>query len=151
MNPFSNKSGSAATDSQDGSRHEALDRPAAGGATVLVVDDSPTETRIFINTLSQAGYKVETATDGEQGVEMARRLRPDVILMDVIMPTLNGFQATRVLHKDAATANIPIIMVTTKDQPTDRTWGLRQGAVEYLVKPVAPAALLECVRAVLQR
>lgn len=151
MNPFSNKSRPAATEPQDGSRRDPPTSPAAGGVTVLVVDDSPTETRIFINTLSQAGYLVETATDGEQGIEMARRLQPDVILMDVIMPTLNGFQATRVLHKDAATANIPIIMVTTKDQPTDRTWGLRQGAVEYLVKPVAPAALLECLRAVLQR
>ncbi|WP_295388201.1 response regulator [uncultured Thiodictyon sp.] len=125
--------------------------PEGLGATVLIVDDSPTETRIFINTLSQAGYRVETATDGEQGVEMARRIQPDAILMDVIMPTLNGFQATRMLHRDAATANIPIIMVTTKDQPTDRTWGLRQGAVDYLVKPVSPAALLECLRAALQR
>ena len=117
----------------------------------MIVDDSPTETRIFTNTLTQAGYRVEAATDGEKGVEMARRLRPDAILMDVIMPTLNGFQATRLLHRDTATANIPIIMVTTKDQPTDRTWGMRQGAVDYLVKPVAPAALLACIRAALQR
>lgn len=117
-------------------------------ATVLVIDDSPTETRIFVNTLVKAGYRVETAADGEQGVEMARRLLPDVILMDVIMPVLNGFQATRILHRDEATAHIPIIMVTTKDQPTDRTWGLRQGAMDYLVKPVNPAELLERVREV---
>ena len=136
--------------------HDALDAPAADshkppGATILIVDDSPTETRIFANTLSQAGYRVEAAADGEQGVEMARRLRPDAIIMDVIMPTLNGFQATRVLHRDAETASIPIIMVTTKDQPTDRTWGMRQGAVDYLVKPVAPADVLARIRAVLQR
>jgi twitching motility two-component system response regulator PilH len=116
---------------------------------VLVVDDSPTETRIFVNTLVKAGYRVETASDGEQGVESARRLRPDLILMDVIMPVMNGFQATRTLRRDASTANIPIIMVTTKDQQTDRTWGLRQGANEYLVKPVDAAALLERIRAVL--
>jgi twitching motility two-component system response regulator PilH len=71
--------------------------------------------------------------------------------MDVIMPALNGFKATRMLHRDAATAAIPIIMVTTKDQPTDRTWGLRQGAVDYLVKLATPAALLACIHAALQR
>ncbi len=117
--------------------------------TVLVVDDSPTETRIFVTALVRAGYRVETASDGEQGVEVARRLLPDLILMDVIMPVLNGFQATRILHRDEATAHIPVIMVTTKDQPTDRTWGLRQGASDYLVKPVDPAALVERVNAVL--
>lgn len=135
-----------------GPRDPAPDGPGDGPlATVLVVDDSPTETRIYVNTLSQAGYRVESAADGEQGVEMARRLKPDAIIMDVIMPTLNGFQATRMLHRDAETAAIPIIIVTTKDQPTDRTWGLRQGAVDYLVKPVAPAALLAVVRSVLGR
>jgi twitching motility two-component system response regulator PilH len=117
--------------------------------TVLVIDDSPTETRIFVTTLTRAGYRVETAPDGEQGVELARRIRPDLILMDVIMPVLNGFQATRMLHRDAATADIPVVMVTTKDQPTDRTWGLRQGAVEYLVKPVDPAELVQRVTAIL--
>lgn len=125
--------------------------PERAGATVLIVDDSPTECRIFSNTLAKAGYRVETATNGEQGIEMARRLQPDVILMDVIMPVLNGFQATRMLHRDTATAGIPIIMVTTKDQPTDRVWGMRQGAVEYLIKPVAAAELLACVQAALQR
>jgi twitching motility two-component system response regulator PilH len=157
MNPFSRKSDpAAAPDAPDGPGHDAANArqdgvPARVGVTVLIVDDSPTETRILTHTLSQAGYRVEAATNGEQGVEMARRIQPDVILMDVIMPTLNGFQATRVLHRDAATANIPIIMVTTKNQPTDRTWGLRQGAVDYLVKPVEPAALLECLRVALQR
>lgn len=120
--------------------------PSGAPKTVLVVDDSPTETRIFVNALVKAGFRVETASDGEQGVEMARRLRPDLILMDVIMPVLNGFQATRMLHRDAATADIPVIMVTTKDQQTDRTWGMRQGAVDYLVKPVDTAELLERIR-----
>ena len=114
-----------------------------------MVDDSPTETRILVNALVMAGFRVETATNGEQGVEMARRLRPDLILMDVIMPVLNGFQATRVLHRDEATAQIPVVMVTTKDQQTDRSWGLRQGAVDYLVKPVDTAELLAVIRGLL--
>lgn len=118
----------------------------ATSATVLIVDDSPTETRILSNTLTKAGYRVETATNGEEGVEVARRIHPDVILMDVIMPILNGFQATRILRGDAETAAIPIIMVTTKDMQTDRTWGLRQGANDYLVKPVDRQLLLERIR-----
>jgi twitching motility two-component system response regulator PilH len=116
---------------------------------VLVIDDSPTETRILGHILVKAGFRVESAADGVEGVEMARRLLPDLILMDVIMPALNGFQATRMLHRDAVTAEIPIIIITTKDQPTDRTWGLRQGAVDYLVKPVDPVELLGRIRAIL--
>lgn len=133
------------TEGQD----QAAVRPAGMGRTVLVVDDSPTETRIFVNALVKAGFRVETASNGEQGVEMARRLRPDLVLMDVIMPVLNGFQATRMLHRDESTAGIPVIMVTTKDQQTDRTWGLRQGAVDYLVKPVDTAELLRRIRGLL--
>lgn len=116
---------------------------------VLVIDDSPTETRILGHTLTKAGYRVEIAGDGLEGVDAARRLIPDLILMDVIMPGLNGFQATRMLHRDEATAQIPIIILSTKDQPTDRTWGLRQGAVDYLVKPVDMTALLGRIRAIL--
>jgi len=116
---------------------------------VLVIDDSPTETRILGNALTKAGYRVESASDGAEGVDTARRLLPDLILMDVIMPALNGFQATRMLHRDEATAQIPIIMITTKDQPTDRTWGLRQGAVDYLIKPVDTNELLGRIRAIL--
>lgn len=114
--------------------------------TVLVVDDSPTETHILTTILTKAGYRVETAANGEEGVEAARRLHPNVILMDVIMPVLNGYQATRILRGDVATADIPIIMVTTKDMQTDRTWGLRQGANDYLVKPVDRQMLLERIR-----
>jgi twitching motility two-component system response regulator PilH len=116
---------------------------------VLVIDDSPTETRILGHTLIKAGYRVEIAVNGLEGVEMARRLMPDLILMDVIMPALNGFQATRMLSRDAATARIPIVILSTKDQSTDRTWGLRQGAVDYLVKPVDMAELLGRIRAIL--
>jgi twitching motility two-component system response regulator PilH len=117
--------------------------------SVLIVDDSPTETHILLNALTKAGFTVETAATGEEGVAMAVRLHPDVILMDVVMPGLNGFQATRQLRRDPTTADIPIIIITTKDQETDRTWGLRQGAVDYLVKPVDPGELVERIQAAL--
>lgn len=124
--------------------------PIGALVTVLIVDDSPTETTIFRNALLKAGFRVETAVNGEEGVQAAQRLHPDIILMDVIMPVLNGFQATRTLQRDPATARIPVIMVTTKDQQTDRTWGLRQGAVDYLIKPVNPDELIERIRMVLR-
>jgi twitching motility two-component system response regulator PilH len=123
--------------------------PTPSLATVLIVDDSPTETTIFRNALIKAGFRVETAVNGEEGVEAAQRLHPDLILMDVIMPGLNGFQATRMLKRDPATAQIPVIVVTTKSQQTDRAWGLRQGAVDYLVKPVDPKELVARVKVAL--
>ena len=114
--------------------------------TVLIVDDSPTATFVFRRALIKAGFRVETAANGQDGVQAAQRLRPNLILMDIIMPVLNGFQATRMLQRDAATAQIPVIMVTTKDQTTDRAWGLRQGAVDYLVKPVNSEELIQRIR-----
>ncbi|MES9843879.1 MAG: response regulator [Candidatus Sedimenticola sp. PURPLELP] len=116
---------------------------------VLIVDDSPTETHVIKNIVESGGYTALTAPDGESGIEEARQSKPDVILMDVVMPGLNGFQATRQLTKDPETADIPVIMVTTKDQETDRAWGLRQGAKEYVVKPIASAELLAKIRTVL--
>ncbi|MCX2835178.1 response regulator, partial [Microbulbifer thermotolerans] len=101
-------------------------------ARVLIVDDSPTETHKLTTVLEKNGHAVIVATNGESGVEVARAQHPDVILMDIVMPGLNGFQATRQLSKDDSTANIPIIIVTTKDQDTDRVWGMRQGARAYL-------------------
>jgi twitching motility two-component system response regulator PilH len=124
--------------------------PVGALATVLIVDDSPTETTIFRNALLKAGFRVETAVNGEDGVRTAQRLHPDLILMDVIMPVLNGFEATRTLQRDPATACIPVIMVTTKDQETDRTWGLRQGAVDYLIKPVNTDELVQRIRVALR-
>ncbi|MEA3278404.1 MAG: response regulator [Pseudomonadota bacterium] len=117
--------------------------------TILVVDDSPTEVRIYVNALVRAGYRVETAPNGEEGVQAAHRVHPDLILMDVVMPVLNGFQATRQLQRDLSTSNIPIIMVTTKDQDTDRAWALRQGALDYLIKPVDAEDLVERIRTAL--
>ncbi len=111
-------------------------------AKVLIVDDSPTEVHIFSTALGDEGYQVVVATDGEEGVQKAIEEMPDLILMDVVMPGLNGFQATRKIHRNASTRHIPIIIVTTKDQETDREWGMRQGAKDYLVKPVDSARLV---------
>jgi twitching motility two-component system response regulator PilH len=118
--------------------------------TILVVDDSPTEQHVLRNILEKAGFHVETALDGREGIALAKRLHPDLILMDVVMPVLNGFQATRQLRDDQETADIPVIMVTTKDQETDKSWGLRQGAEAYLVKPVSAPDLLRRVEAVMR-
>ena len=110
--------------------------------TVLVVDDSPTERHVLVELLSRNGYQVITAENGEEGIEKARRELPDLILMDVVMPGLNGYQATRPLTRDEATMHIPIIVCTSKGQETDRIWGLRQGALDYIVKPVNGEDLL---------
>jgi twitching motility two-component system response regulator PilH len=117
--------------------------------TILVVDDSPTEVHIFKKILERQGYRILIAKDGQEGVDLAVEVVPDLILMDVVMPVLNGFQATRQLKNNDRTADIPVIMVTTKDQQTDINWGMRQGANEYLVKPVAPAELLHKIKALL--
>lgn len=116
---------------------------------ILIVDDSPTEVFAFRRMLEEQGFQVSIANNGEEGIEKARREKPDLILMDVIMPGMNGFQATRRLSKDAVTAAIPIIMVTTKDQETDRIWGLRQGARDYVVKPPVQTELLAKMKALL--
>ncbi|RLA00486.1 MAG: response regulator [Gammaproteobacteria bacterium] len=105
-------------------------------AKIMIVDDSPTEIHILRGVLEGEGYQVVVANNGEEGVAMSKTEMPDLILMDVVMPGLNGFQATRKIHRDAATKDIPVIIVTTKDQDTDREWGMRQGAKDYLVKPV---------------
>lgn len=115
--------------------------------TVLVVDDSPTERYFLTDLLRKNGFEVLSAENGEEGVAKAKAEKPDLILMDVVMPGLNGFQATRTLSRDPATQGIPVIMCTTKNQETDRVWGLRQGAIDYLVKPIAAEQLLAKVRA----
>jgi twitching motility two-component system response regulator PilH len=118
-------------------------------ATVLIIDDSPTELHLFQKMLQKHGFGTLIADSGEDGIRQANAARPDCILMDVVMPGMNGFQATRKLTKDPATANIPVIMITTKDQETDKIWGMRQGAVEYLVKPVAEKQLVAKINAVM--
>ena len=118
-------------------------------ATVLIIDDSPTELHLFQNMLEKAGFDTLVADSGEEGIRQAAATRPDCILMDVVMPGMNGFQATRKLTRDPKTANIPVIMITTKDQETDKIWGMRQGAVEYLVKPVDEKQLVAKINAVM--
>jgi len=118
-------------------------------SVVLIIDDSPTELHLFQNMLEKAGFDTLVADSGEEGVRQARSAHPDCILMDVVMPGLNGFQATRQLTKDPSTASIPVIMITSKDQETDKIWGMRQGAVEYLVKPVADKELITKIKTVM--
>ncbi len=114
---------------------------------ILVVDDSPTERYFTVDILTRAGYHVTTANNGEEGISKARSERPDLILMDVVMPGLNGYQATRTLTRDESTSNIPVIVCTSKGQETDKIWGMRQGAVDYLVKPLNPEELLQRIAA----
>lgn len=115
-------------------------------AHILVIDDSPTEVHALKTMLERNHYQVSTANSGEEGIKLARQAKPDLILMDVVMPGLNGFQATRELSKEQATATIPIIIVSTKDQQTDKVWASRQGAKGYIVKPIKENELLGSIR-----
>ena len=114
---------------------------------ILVIDDSPTERHFLTEILTRNNYQVITAVNGEEGIEKARKEMPDLILMDVVMPGLNGYQATRTLTRDEQTKHIPIIVCTSKGQETDKIWGLRQGAIDYLVKPLNPEELLQRIAA----
>jgi twitching motility two-component system response regulator PilH len=118
-------------------------------ALILIVDDSPTEVFQMRKALEQGGFRVEAAADGEEAIRKAREMRPDLILMDIVMPGMDGFRATRRLANDPETRSIPIIMVTSKADESDRVWGMRQGAVDFLVKPVTPAELREKAQAAL--
>ena len=117
--------------------------------TDLVIDDSPSEMAKFRDMLSKNNYQVLEATNGEQGCQMAVDHLPDVILMDVVMPEMNGFQATRKITRGKTTAHIPIIMISTKNQETDRVWGKRQGAKEYITKPIDESGLVQIIRKVM--
>jgi twitching motility two-component system response regulator PilH len=109
---------------------------------ILIVDDSPTERHVLNDMLSKAGYEVVASDNGEDAILKARQVHPDLILMDVVMPGLNGFQATRAISRDAETRTIPIILCTSKSQETDKIWGMRQGARDYVVKPINKDELL---------
>ena len=118
-------------------------------AVVLIVDDSPTELHLFQNMLEKGGFQTLVADSGEEGIRQAQVERPDCIRMDVVLPGMNGFQATRKLTQDPVTSTIPVIMITTKDQETDKIWGMRQGAVEYLVKPITGKELVSRINQVM--
>jgi len=118
-------------------------------ALILIVDDSPTEVHVMQKALERHGYRTAVAADGAEGIRLARQMHPDLIFMDIVMPGMNGYQATRTLVNDPDTRAIPIVMVTSKGQEADRVWGLRQGAVDYLIKPVSPDQLVEKAQATL--
>jgi twitching motility two-component system response regulator PilH len=118
-------------------------------ALILIVDDSPTEVHVIRKALEKHGYQTAAAADGAEGIRLAKSMKPDLIFMDIVMPGVNGFQATRTLANDPETRRIPVIMVTSKSQETDRIWGMRQGAVDYLVKPVSAEQLVEKAQAAL--
>ena len=112
---------------------------------ILVVDDSPTEVYYLSEILIQHGFEVLTASSGADAIDQARKTTPDLIIMDVVMPGINGFQATRELAKDERTLHIPVVFCTTKGEESDREWGRRQGAADYLVKPVEESVLIETI------
>jgi twitching motility two-component system response regulator PilH len=114
---------------------------------ILLVDDSKTELHLLSDILTQKGYTVRTAETGEEAMRRLAEVKPDLILMDVVMPGTNGFQLTRAITRDPRFAGVPVIMCTSKNQETDRVWGLRQGARDYVVKPVDPNDLLAKIQA----
>jgi twitching motility two-component system response regulator PilH len=114
---------------------------------VLVVDDALTELVYLSEILSKHGYAVRTATNGEEAMRSLAEQKPDAILMDVVMPGQNGYQLTRALSKDPAYSAIPVVICTSKSQESDRVWGMRQGARDYLVKPIRAEQLLASLRA----
>jgi twitching motility two-component system response regulator PilH len=116
---------------------------------ILIIDDSPTEVHVFRNMLLNNDLEVSVARNGEEGIEKAIEIKPDCILMDVVMPGKNGFQATRDLSRNPATSAIPVIIITTKDQETDKIWGMRQGARDYIVKPADEKDLIARIKRVL--
>ena len=118
-------------------------------ARVLIVDDSPTQLLSLKRIVEKLGHAAITAQDGAAGVEIARRDNPDLILMDVVMPNLNGFQATRTIARDVKTKHIPVILVTTKGQETDKVWGMRQGARAYVTKPIDEKELAQTIKSIL--
>ena len=117
--------------------------------TILVIDDSKTDFLYVKNILDHGGYEVAYASSASEGIEESKRIKPDCILMDVVMPEMNGFQATRAISRDVSTAHIPVLMLSSKNQQTDRVWAERQGATDYLVKPADPKLLLTKLYALL--
>ncbi|NML61048.1 response regulator [Massilia sp. RP-1-19] len=109
---------------------------------ILIVDDSPTERYYLTDILVRNGFTVTTAENGEEALAKIKADKPELILMDVVMPGANGFQVTRAISRDPELADVPVIICSSKDQETDRIWGMRQGAKDYLVKPVDPELLL---------
>ncbi len=133
------------------SRTAAYRGDTATMARILIVDDSQSQLLGLKRIVEKMGHEIITAEDGAAGVEVAKREIPDLILMDVVMPNLNGFQATRTISREAKTSHIPIILVTTKDQETDKVWGMRQGAKAYVTKPINEPELIKVINELLPK
>jgi twitching motility two-component system response regulator PilH len=114
---------------------------------ILIVDDSPTDRQFLSELLAKNGFQVSTAENADEALAKAKQLKPDLVLIDVVMPGQSGFQATRALSRDEATKQIPVIICTSKSQETDRAWGMKQGARDYIVKPVKGPELLAKISA----
>src|SRR5258706_8439945 len=117
------------------------------GKKILIVDDSATERYFFMETLSKEGYECITPQNGDEAIQKSRSEQPDVILMDIVMPAIDGYKATRTISHDEATKHIPVIICTSRNQETDRVWGMRQGAKDFLVKPLSAKDLVKKVAA----
>ena len=115
--------------------------------SILLVDDSRTELHVLSDLLVRQGYRVRTAENGDEALRRIAEEKPDLILMDVVMPGQNGFQLTRTITRDPRDADVPVIRCTSKGQETDKVWGMRQGARDYVVKPVDPGELVQKIRA----
>ena len=111
-------------------------------ARILLIEDSPTDTAVLTRLLEKHGHQVLASGSAEDGIEVCKRELPDLVLMDVVLPGMNGFQATRALSREPTTKSIPVLIVSTKGMETDRAWGMRQGARDYIVKPPSEDALI---------
>lgn len=118
-------------------------------AKILLIEDSPTDTAVLTQLLERNGHAVLASPSAEDGIEVCKRERPDLVLMDVVLPGMNGFQATRALSRDAETQGIPVLIVSTKSMETDKAWGMRQGAKDYIVKPPREDELIARINALL--
>ena len=118
-------------------------------ARILLIEDSPTDTAVLTQLLERTGHDVLASGSAEDGIDVCRREQPDLVLMDVILPGMNGFQATRALSRDDETKAIPVLIVSTKGMETDKAWGLRQGAKDYIVKPPREDELIARINALL--
>jgi twitching motility two-component system response regulator PilH len=115
-------------------------------ARILIVEDSPTQLETIKRVVEGMGHLALCAENGDEAFDMAHSLKPDMILMDIILPGSNGFQTTRKLSRDKATSNIPVVILSAKDGESDKSWGLRQGAKAYLTKPVSDQQLRQVIK-----
>ncbi len=118
-------------------------------ARILLIEDSPTDTAVLTQLLERNGHQVLASGSAEDGIETCRREKPDLVMMDIVLPGMNGFQATRALSRDADTSTIPVLIVSTKGMDTDKAWGMRQGARDYIVKPPREDELIARINALL--